>query len=366
MIRRAHPALRELSQTLAILRRQNKVIRDFIRDADTVSAAVEPFKEDVARWAREAADTAGIQAARSEELGRYWNRLPDFLAELEPDHGRARATADEQIPTLRSLERAAPDLERFLRAAEPFARETRGALTALGEAAEAGRGAMRRVAAQEIAELRRLAASRHGWASRCASSSRRSTIAGARPRTTPAAGRGTAGPGQDRLQGRARASPAWRRSGTTSTSRRSASTPSTRSGTCCGSSCSHGGPCAPYVAKPDRGRDQGVQLLARPQPAGRDHARPKPAAATRVGARPSPAAKRKRSGGGAAPEAGAPESPGKPQVRRRRAADRGARRRSRSCSTSRQDAAAGHPAARSRQPAADAPTDQLLDYLLSP
>jgi ABC-type transporter Mla subunit MlaD len=157
VIRRAHPALRETSQTLTILRRQNKIIRDFIRDADTVSVAVEPFKEEVAKWANEAADTAGIQATRSEELGRYWNRLPDFLAELEPTLAELEKTADEQIPTLRSLQRAAPELDRFLRVAAPFAHETRGSITALGEASDAGNSALRE-SRQEIAELRRLAA----------------------------------------------------------------------------------------------------------------------------------------------------------------------------------------------------------------
>ncbi len=74
VIRRAHPALRELTETLAILRRQNTIIADFIRDADTVSAAVEPFKEDVASWANESEDVASIQATRSEELGRYYEQ----------------------------------------------------------------------------------------------------------------------------------------------------------------------------------------------------------------------------------------------------------------------------------------------------
>ena len=157
VIRRAHPALREISETLTILRRQNKVIRDFIRDSDTVSAAVEPFKEDVARWAVESSETATIQASRAEELGRYWNRLPDFLAELEPTLAQLERTADSQIPTLRNLQAAAPDLERFLRLAEPFARETRGSLTALGDASVKGSRAIRS-SRQEIRELRELAA----------------------------------------------------------------------------------------------------------------------------------------------------------------------------------------------------------------
>jgi ABC-type transporter Mla subunit MlaD len=156
VIRRAHPALRELTETIAILREQNKVMRDFFRDADTVSAAVEPFKEDVARWARESADTAEIQASRSEQLGRYWSRLPDFLAELRPTMAELERTATAQIPTLRRLERAAPDLERFLRATEPFARNTRNALDPLSEMTTAGRAAISE-SSQEIRQLNRLA-----------------------------------------------------------------------------------------------------------------------------------------------------------------------------------------------------------------
>ncbi len=156
VIRRAHPGLRELNETLAILRSQNKVISDFFRDADTVSAAVEPFKEDVARWAREAEDLATIQSSRSEELGRYYERLPDFLAEAEPTLDQLERTADRQIPTLRALERAAPELERFLASAQPFARETRRAIPVLGRTADSGSAAIDE-SSDEISELRRLA-----------------------------------------------------------------------------------------------------------------------------------------------------------------------------------------------------------------
>ena len=98
VIRRAHPALRETSETIAILRRQNTVIRDFIRDADQVSLKVEPVKEQVAKWAREAEDGPAIQASRSEELGRYYNRLPRFLAELRPTMAELERTADAPDP----------------------------------------------------------------------------------------------------------------------------------------------------------------------------------------------------------------------------------------------------------------------------
>lgn len=156
VIRRAHPALRETSETFEILARHNRIIRDFIENADQVSVAVEPRREDVARWAREAEDTASIQASRSEELGRYWNRLPRFLAELEPTMAQLERTAERQIPTLRRLRQAAPDLRRFFTAVQPFARSSRVSLGALGEAAVTGRAAVRE-SREEIAELRALA-----------------------------------------------------------------------------------------------------------------------------------------------------------------------------------------------------------------
>jgi ABC-type transporter Mla subunit MlaD len=155
VIRRAHPALRETTQTLAILRRQNKIIRDFIRDADTVSANVEPVKEQVARWAIEAADTTGIQASRSEQLGRYWNRLPEFLRQLEPTMAELEKTANRQIPTLRKLGGAAPELDRFIQEAQPFARASRKSIDDLGSAAKAGREALGQ-SRDEIRELRAL------------------------------------------------------------------------------------------------------------------------------------------------------------------------------------------------------------------
>jgi ABC-type transporter Mla subunit MlaD len=155
VIRRAHPALRETTETLAVLRDQNTYIRDFIADADRVSAAVEPVKEDVAEWAEEAADTASIQASRADRLARYWNRLPRFLDELEPTMAELGRTADRQIPTLRKLGNAAPELERFLVEAQPFARASRESIDDLGGAADAGLEAVRE-SKEEIAELAEL------------------------------------------------------------------------------------------------------------------------------------------------------------------------------------------------------------------
>jgi ABC-type transporter Mla subunit MlaD len=155
VIKRAHPALKEVNETLAILDRQNETIRDFITDADRVSAAVEPKKEQLSRWAQEAMETAEIQASRADSLQAQWNKLPTFLGELRPTLAQLDATASEQIPFLRRMHAAAPDFHRLLIALEGFSNASRGSTRALGEMAVVGREALTE-SAEEIAELREL------------------------------------------------------------------------------------------------------------------------------------------------------------------------------------------------------------------
>jgi ABC-type transporter Mla subunit MlaD len=155
VIKRAHPALREVNETLAILDRQNQTIRDFITDADRVSAAVEPKKRDLSRWAQEAMETSEIQASRADRLQAQWNKLPRFLGELRPTLAQLDATAAEQIPFLRRMRAAAPDFHRLLVALEGFSNASRGSTRALGEAAVVGRKALGE-SKEEIAELRDL------------------------------------------------------------------------------------------------------------------------------------------------------------------------------------------------------------------
>jgi phospholipid/cholesterol/gamma-HCH transport system substrate-binding protein len=155
VIRRAHPALREVTETLQILERQNRTIRDFITDADRVSAAVEPRKRQLTRWAQEAMETSEIQASRADRLQAQWNKLPRFLGELRPTLAQLDATATEQIPFLRRMHAAAPDFYRLLKALEPFSNASRGSTRALGELAVIGRKALIE-SSEEIAELREL------------------------------------------------------------------------------------------------------------------------------------------------------------------------------------------------------------------
>ncbi len=163
VLRRAHPALRETSQTLEILGRQTDTIQKFIGDANTVVGALEDRKQDVSRFVREAGETAEISASRRDELGESFRRLPAFLAELEPYMGRLGDLTEAQTPVLRDLESSADELDTFLTRLRPFTAEGLPAFKALGEASVVGRRAVIKTT-EEVRELRRLAKDAPGFA----------------------------------------------------------------------------------------------------------------------------------------------------------------------------------------------------------
>ncbi len=156
VLQRAHPGLRETSKTLGILGDQNQILKRFIRDSDTVVEELERNKNDVARFVKEAGETAEISATRQDDIRRGFRLLPDFLRELRPTMGRLGQLSDAQVPLLRDLRQAAPELNRFLRESEPFARASRPALRSLGSASEAGLRAIEE-SDEEIRQLRRVA-----------------------------------------------------------------------------------------------------------------------------------------------------------------------------------------------------------------
>jgi virulence factor Mce-like protein len=163
VLRRAHPALRETSQTLQILGRQTKTIKKFIGDAHTVIGALENRKQDVSRFVREAGHTAEVSASRRADLGETFHRLPAFLAELEPYMNRLSDLTQAQTPVLRNLQSASGDLETFLTRLRPFAEEGTPAFRALGDASAVGTRAVRKTTA-DVRELRKLAKDAPGFA----------------------------------------------------------------------------------------------------------------------------------------------------------------------------------------------------------
>jgi virulence factor Mce-like protein len=162
-LRRAHPGLRETSETLEILGRQTDTIQEFIADADRVIGELEARKEDVSRFVREAGQTAEISASRRTELAATFRELPAFLTELEPYMGTLADLTNAQTPLLRDLQAASGELDTFLTRLRPFAEAGTPALEALGDASVVGRRAVR-ASQEEIRELRRLARDAPGLA----------------------------------------------------------------------------------------------------------------------------------------------------------------------------------------------------------
>ena len=163
VLERAHPGLRETSRVLRILGDQNDVIERFIVDADTVVNELEQNKKDVARWVTASADSAEVTASRSAELQETFNKLPGFLDELRPTMHALGNAADEQTPLLVDLEKAAPDLNEFLRRLGPFSKASLPALESLGDSSKVGTRAFQH-GSEEVAELLELSKDAPGFA----------------------------------------------------------------------------------------------------------------------------------------------------------------------------------------------------------
>jgi phospholipid/cholesterol/gamma-HCH transport system substrate-binding protein len=163
VLRRAHPALRETSETLQILGKQTKTIKKFIGDAHTVIGALENRKQDVVRFVHEAGRTAEITASRRQDLGETFHRLPAFLAELEPYMNRLGDLTQAQTPVLRNLQSASGELDTFLTRLRPFAEAGTPAFKALGEMSVVGKRAVK-ATTPDVKELRLLAKDAPGFA----------------------------------------------------------------------------------------------------------------------------------------------------------------------------------------------------------
>lgn len=155
-LRRAHPGLRETNEVLGILAGQTQVLRDFVSDSDEVIDDLAANRDDVVRFVEEAGETAEIAATRREELAQQFERLPTFLAELDPTMVRLGQLADAQIPLLADLRAASDELRTFFVELGPFSQASRPAIRTLGDTSVVGRRAINE-SANEVRELKRVA-----------------------------------------------------------------------------------------------------------------------------------------------------------------------------------------------------------------
>jgi virulence factor Mce-like protein len=153
-IRRASPALRETNKVLAILARQNQVLKDLATNADTVIGDLAGNRRNVGRFVKEAEDAATASAERRTQLAGALRRLPGFLRQLRPTMAELGATADSSAPYLRDLNATAGQLERFLENLGPFAEASRVNIRSLAKMSDTARPAIKS-ARPTVAELTR-------------------------------------------------------------------------------------------------------------------------------------------------------------------------------------------------------------------
>ena len=141
-IHRANPALRETDKVLRILARQNRILADLAADSDAVIEPLAQRRRRISHFVTAANDTARATAERSADIERSFERLPVFLRELRPTLIELGNVSEEMTPVLTDLNRAAPDLNRFVTALGPFSRAGTPALESLGDATVIGRPAL--------------------------------------------------------------------------------------------------------------------------------------------------------------------------------------------------------------------------------
>jgi len=123
-------------------------------NADTVVSDLAGNKKDVARWVDKANRTAQISASRRRDIAAGLQKLPGFLAELQPTMKQLGSVADDQGATLAKLDAQSKNLTQTFDLLGPFADASRPAFRSLGQASKAGDKAVK----DSPATVRQLAA----------------------------------------------------------------------------------------------------------------------------------------------------------------------------------------------------------------
>jgi phospholipid/cholesterol/gamma-HCH transport system substrate-binding protein len=139
VIHRANPALKETTDVIEVLAKQNRELARLARNSDTILEPLAREREAFADFIVQANETGEATAERRGELARSIELLPDFLSELEPLMADLEGFADQGTPVLADLRAAAPALGRLIRAQGTLATAARESFPSLGNALEEGR-----------------------------------------------------------------------------------------------------------------------------------------------------------------------------------------------------------------------------------
>ena len=137
IIRRANPALRETNEVLAVLGRQNRTLADLASNSDRVIGELARQRAAIAGFINSSEVAARATANQRPALEEGLQKFPSFLRELRSTMNRLDAFAAAATPVFADFRTAAPSLTGATEALGPFSQATTGALTSLGDAAEA-------------------------------------------------------------------------------------------------------------------------------------------------------------------------------------------------------------------------------------
>ncbi len=141
-IRRGAPALNATEKVLAVLGRQNKVIRDLNVNSDTIISKLAANRQNVLRFIDTATASATATAQERTALAADFHLLPTTLSRLRASLVALGHVADQQTPLLSDLDRSAGQLFTLSRNLPGFADASRTSLISLGDAAVVGQRAL--------------------------------------------------------------------------------------------------------------------------------------------------------------------------------------------------------------------------------
>jgi ABC-type transporter Mla subunit MlaD len=156
LIRRAHPALEEAHDVLAILAEERERLGKLVEGTDAAVAELAGRRREVQGLVERAAEVTETTASRRGDLQEAIRRLPPLLDELEPSAEQLGSFAREATPAVARLRAAAPSLRTLLGDFDPLSKAAVPALEELARTSRIGRRTVR--AAMPVARRLRSAA----------------------------------------------------------------------------------------------------------------------------------------------------------------------------------------------------------------
>jgi len=155
-LRRAVPAITQPDNLLHLLANDSRTLQRLTVSADTLTTALANNGHQVQRFIVEANNTASVAAAQHTNLQASLRLLPGFLAQLQPAMKQLGAAAEANTPVAANLNSAASQLHRLFADLPAFSTSAVPAIKSLGQASVTGKTAVQ-AAGPTVAALNQFA-----------------------------------------------------------------------------------------------------------------------------------------------------------------------------------------------------------------